>query len=247
MSIPFNDTTTHKGLVQFYEEEIGATSGDVSGSTLRLKKFAANVNLAFDDYLAVAFPKAGTWKLDDSNHDEKFPEIKTNVIANQRAYIFTEDEQGNLILDIYRVYCKDANGIFQLLTPVDPDSQEDMKSFYDGRDEVGTPTRYDKTANGILLDKIPSYNSTLGLKVSINREASYFLYTDTDKKPGVCGLHHKYFFLKPALRTARIKGLKNFVALRDEVTLTEKEIGDYYSLRTRDEKPRLSVRQQNNH
>jgi hypothetical protein len=27
----------------------------------------------------------------------------------------------------------------------------------------------------------------------------------------------------------------------------EKEIGDYYSLRTRDEKPRLSVRQQNNH
>lgn len=243
MSIPFNDTATKKGLVQFYEDEIGAEDGDVSGSTLRKKKFAARANLAFDRYLAVAFPKAGTWKLDDSNHT-KFPEIKTNVNSGQAAYIFTEDEEGTLILDIYRVYCKDNNGVYQLLKPVDPDSQEDMKSFYDGLNQTGTPTRYDKTANGIILDKIPNYDSTLGLKVSINREASYFVYTDTDKMPGVCGLHHRYFYLWPAMEEGRINGLKSYMATRSEVLQLEVEIGQYYALRTRDERPRLTLRQE---
>ena len=246
MSIPFNDTVTLKGLVQFYEDEIGAENGDVSGSTLRLKKFAADSNLSFDDYLRVAFPSAGTWKLDDSNHSDNFPEIKTNLVSGQREYVFTNDEDGNFILDIFRVYVVDRSGIFHLITPVDPDSEDDMESFYDGRNQTGIPTRYDKTANAILLDRMPDYNATLGLKVSINREASYFTYTDTTKYAGVCGLHHSYFFLKPALKTARIKGLKSHDRLEREVLRLEQQIGEYYSLRTRDQKPRLVARRENN-
>ena len=43
MSIQFNDTTTYKGLVQFFEKEVGFNRGDVAGNTDRLKEFTADV------------------------------------------------------------------------------------------------------------------------------------------------------------------------------------------------------------
>jgi len=246
MSISYSDTSTKKGLVQFYEKEIGADYGYVSGNTDRLKGFTASVNLATDDFLDLLLKSSGTWKPDDSNQTN-FPEVTTPLVSSQRDYTFLTDETGNLILDIFRVYCRiSATGEYQLLKPVDPDSQTDLNSFIDGQSKTGIPTRYDKTANGILLDLIPSYNSTEGLKISISREALYFVYTDTTKKPGFYGLYHRYFYLKPALDYARINNLPNYNKILDQVLLLENKIKDGASRRSRDERPAFSVKVENN-
>lgn len=245
MSIQFNDTTNFKGLVQLYEKELGYKRGDVSGNTNLLKEFTADCNLAWDDFLSLAFESSGTWQFDDSNHAD-FPEITANLVSGQRDYTFTTDETGNLILDIYRVYAKDsASGTFKLLKAVDQQSQSDLQSFYDGNNTTGIPTRYDKTANGFFLDPIPSYNSTGGLKVQINREASYFAYTDTTKKPGCPGDFQAWFYLKPAYEYARRNDLANVSRLDRDVLKYEQKIIERFSQRAKDERPRLTTKNEN--
>jgi len=253
MSLVFSDTDNNKGIVQMYERECGFEIGDVSGNTARLKNLTADVNLALDDFIQLALSSSGTWQFDDSNHGD-YPIITTNLVSGQRDYTFTTDEGGNLILDIYKVLIAQPDGTYVEIQPVDSQSQKDTETLTDGQNETGTPTRYDKTANGIFLDLIPSYNYTNGLKVYINREGNYFTYTDTTKKPGVPGLFHKYFYLKPALDYARRNGRSNYAQLQKEVMDMEGDerlnitgtIVDYFASRTKDETPRLTPAWQNN-
>ncbi len=245
MSLQFNDTSTYKGLVQMYEKETGRERGEISDNDDNLKEFAADVNVAFDDFLSLALPASGTWQLDDSNHI-KYSTITTNLNASQRDYTFTEDEQGNLILDIYKVMIADESGVFRAIDPVDMQSENNTSTFFDGNNSTGAPSRYDKTANGILLDLIPSYSYTKGLKVFINREGSYFVYNDTTKMPGVDGRLHKWFYIKPSAEYARINSLDNSADLQREVAKLELLIGEIYGKRQRDVRPRMTPGYQNN-
>ena len=228
-----------------YEKEIGANRGDISGNTILLKEFTAEVNNALDEYTRLAIESSGRWKFDDSNHTD-YPEIFTNLVANQRSYTFTTDEQGNVILDIYRVYVKDAQGNYQLIKPIDVDTQIVDVTNYDGDDTTGFSYEYDKTANALLLNRVPAANVTNGLKVSINREASYFTYTDTTRKPGIYGLHHKYLYLKPALDYARRNTLNSHDRLQRDVFRIEQEIKDGINRRAKDERRRLTVSNESN-
>ena len=239
MSLPFNDTTTRKGIVQLYEKEIGANFGDISGNTNRLKDLTADVNMAIDSYLRLAFPKDGRWKLDDSNHAD-LPEIYTDLLTTTNRYTFTEDETGNLLLDIYKVYVLD-NGEYRALEPVDPDSDNSQTEFQTATVATGMPTKYDKTANIIVLDKKPAVQITNGLKASINREASYFTHTDTTKKVGFPGTHHAYFYLLPALDYARRNTLTSYPRIEGAVMKLEREISETYNRRARDERPMLTI------
>ena len=237
MSLAFNDTSTLKGIAQIYEQEIGVNQGDITGNTAKMKAFTADVNLAWDDYVSIAIQSSGQWQFDDSNHTD-YPIIQTNLVANQRDYTFTTDQQGNLILDIYKVLIADTNGVFTEITPVDVNQPKPKTrgsdGFSDGQNTTGTPKEYDKLGNGIFLDPIPNYSVTNGLKIYINREASYFTYTDTTKKPGCPGIHHEYFALKPALKYALRHNHSNAQALQQRVTLYERDIKLYFSLRDKD-------------
>lgn len=217
--IQFSDTTHYKGLVQLYEQELGFELGYISGNETRLKQFTARVNLALDRYFAIAIQASGTWQLDDNNHT-KYPIIKTDLVLGQRSYTFLTDEQGNVILDIYKVFIKDEAGLYREIYPVDVQTQTGTEGFTDGQDQTGLPYRYEKTANGIFLDFIPSYNSSNGLKVYVNRESSYFTYQDTAKTPGY-PYHQEYFFLKPAFDDARINSRAGFARLEAEMLKLE--------------------------
>lgn len=187
-----------------------------------MAQFVSDCNQALDDFWAIAIPASGTWQLDDSGHSD-YPIITTDLVASQRDYSFTTDQQGNLILDIYRVFVKlsASSSIYQEIYPIDVQSDIGTEGFTDGQNLTGTPDHYDKTANGLFLDPIPSYASTNGLKLYINREASYFTTSDTTKKPGVHGDLHKYFYLKPASEYARRNNLANYRNIEREVLKLE--------------------------
>lgn len=239
MSLVFNDTTTLKGLVQMYEREIGAARGTVSSNANLLKEFAADVNLAIDDYTAMAIQVSGGWKFDDTNHTD-YPEMYADIVAGQRDYTFVTDENGNAILDIYKVYYKDGNS-YKLLRPANADAEKEASTFTNELGQTGVPSEYDKTANAIRLDLLPTANITDGLKVSINREGSYFTSADTTKKPGFPGVHHKFFYLRPALDYARRNTLTAYPRIEAEVMRAEREIKEYFDRRAKDERMTLNI------
>jgi hypothetical protein len=256
MSSPFSDTTNYSGIVQFYEKEIGVDYGTISGDETALRAFTSEVNLALVDFVGRAIKASGTAQFDDSNHT-KYPIITFNLVANQRDYFFTTDQQGNLILDIYRVMVADANGVFRDITPLDQqtanNNNSDTSTFVDGRNTTGTPKAYDKTGKGIFFDVLPSYSYTGGVKVFINREGSSFTYTDTDRKAGVPGLFHKYFWLKPALNFARINSLASYNRIAETVLKIEGdetkgivgEIEQFYNRTQKDVKGRMRANVEN--
>lgn len=248
MSLVFNDTSTFRGLVQIYEKEIGADQGDISGNTARLKAFTADVNLALDDLVAIAMQADGTWQFDDTNQTD-YPEITKTLTSGTRRYAFstfTADAGGNLMLEIFKVFIKNPSGTYVEIKPVDVQTQDGLSTFTDGLNAGGQPTRYDKTGGWIDLDPVPNYTISAGIKLLINREASYFVYTDTTKKAGVSGTLHRYLAIKPAYDYARIHSLDCEKSLLREVLMLEKKVGDVFSKRTKDESRRITARQQNN-
>jgi len=237
MSIQFSDTSNYKGIIQLIEKECGFNRTDISGDSDKLKEFTADVNLAMDDFTALAIQASGTWQYDDSNHT-KYPIITTNLVDGQRDYAFTTDEQGNRILDVHRVFVLTSTSGTKYVEvyPIDAQSHPagHTEGFWDGQNTEGVPFYYDKTANGIFLDPIPSYNATNGLKIYINREASYFASSDTTKVPGIPGIFHRYLVLKPAFDYARRNNLPNTQRLENEIFKLERSIKEYYGKRERD-------------
>lgn len=255
MSLQFHDPTNLKGLVQIYEDETGRNDGDISGNSTLLKKFTAEVNLALDDYLAIALTASGRWKLDDSNHT-KHPIIYTDINSGQSDYeIVTTDQQGNLILDIYKIAILPSATAteYNVIYPFDAEQIGQDSDLVSERSASGTPVRYDKLGTHLFFENTFNYSATNGIKAYVNREASYFTSSDTTKKPGVPGLHHRYFAIKPALAYARRNNLSNYPALLKEVQdfegdermRLEGSIKRYFAKRNKDEKPKMTMKKIN--
>lgn len=216
-----------------------------NSTSYTLANKAIDVNLALDDIYAIALKTMG-WNLDDFNHTYD-PFITTDLVASQRDYHFSTDQDSARILEIHRVMAMDsATGDYKSLTPVDQQSEQDMQSFYDGNNTTGTPTRYDKTGNGLYLDVIPGYSATNGLKVFISREPSYFTSSDTTKVAGVDGLVHDYLYLKPAYEYARDKSLINVERLYRDLQDAIKKINIRYGTREKDVEKCLIPNVENN-
>ncbi len=238
MSLVFNNTSTSSGtngIIQVLEKNCGFNRGDISGSTERMQNFTSDINLALDDVWGFMFPLGGTWQLDDSNFTD-YPIITTNIVSGQRDYSFTTDGSGNTILDIYKVVIKkSSSGDYEEIYPVDQQSEANMSDFFGSSTQPsGIPMRYDKTGNAIFFDVIPNYNATDGLKVYINREASYFTVSDTTKKPGFVGLFHEYLALRPAYQYAYRNNLSNTASLEKEMLRMQMAIKNYYGSREKD-------------
>jgi len=253
LSLVFNAPTTRNGIIQAIERRIfPGDANRISGNASLLADTTAEVNISLDKVTAMIISAGGEWQYDDTNFTD-YPIITTNLVAGQRDYSFTTDAGGNLILDIYKVLVKSENtGLYRELYPVDAQSVEQpeynpgwqtgvlgwgyngVNTLTDGQDKQGTPNRYDKTANGIFLDLVPSYNSVAGLKVYINRESSYFTTSDTTKKPGFAGPFHDYLAIEAAYKYALIHSQPNASAFQNEMLVMEAAIKDYYGERNRD-------------
>lgn len=228
MSLQFSDTTNRRGVIELIDDILGTDSTQYSTA-----KKTRDVNLALDRAFALIFSAGGTWQFDDSNQTD-YPIITTNIVSGQRDYSFTTDANNNLILEVFRVLVSDENGNFNDILPVDVSSKYAPVGFTDGNNTGGLPNSYDKLGNGIFLDPIPNYNRTGGLKVYINREASYFTTTDTTKKAGFAGLFHEYLALLPAYKYARDNAMSIANSLKNDVAEMENAIIDYYKSREKD-------------
>lgn len=250
MSLQFSDTTNKNGIIQRIEMELGFPDAYISGDSTRMSQWAASINLALDRAFHIIFGADGKWQFDDKNLTD-YPIITTNIVASQRDYSFTTDEDGNVILDIARVFYRSSTTTpYYELFPVDAQSdlESEISTIVDGMNAEGQPTKYDKTATGIFLDMIPPSAVTSGLKLYINREGSYFATVatfDTTKKPGFAGLYHEYLVLEPVYRYARANNLVNKETLKRDVLEMEKQITDYYSRRAKDERIVLTPSFQN--
>lgn len=252
MSLVFNAINTDfKGIVQIAEKEMGKTRGFLSGNTDRLKEFTAEVNLAWDDYVDLAFRSSGTQQFDDTNHQDSsgnstFPVIKAHLTSGRRDYKVLTDEQSNLIIGIHKVAILPSATatLYKELSPMDEFSDLDNDIITESAG-TGVPSRYAKIGDTILLDTPANYTTTgtnYGLKVYISREPSYFISTDTSKMPGCPGIHHRYFALKPALSFARQNNLATYNKIREEVVSFEGDeeknitgsIERYFSRREKD-------------
>lgn len=251
MSLVFNDTSTFRGIIQEYENECGFKQGDVSGNTPRLKRATAAANLALDDFTELAIRASGTFQWDDQNHvdgdgDPDYPIITADLTAGQRDYPLTQDGAGNLILEFFKVLVADSSGTFHEVTPVDVQSQKDTNTFWDGQNATGSPSKYDKSYAGLFFDVVPSYTRAGGIKAYINREAAYFTYDATTRKPGFPGIFHRYIPLKMAEAYARRKGLKNLSEIQTAIAVMEANIKAHFARRTRDERKRFTNNQSGN-
>lgn len=243
MSLVFSSPSTSSGIVELTHDIV-----KTNVQTYPIANMTRDINIALDRVFSIIFKAGGTWQFDDSNFTD-YPIIRTNLIAGQRDYSFVTDGSGNLILDIYKILVADSNGNYQEILPYDAQSQNVIQTYTDGKNTQGIPTTYDKTANGIFLDLVPSYNFTNGLVVYINREGSYFSVTDTTKKPGFAGLFHSYLSLAAAYAYAQrnqldVAGgvLKNGArtGLYGQVYDMEQAITDYYGNRERDISRRMT-------
>lgn len=233
MSIPFSNTTTKGGLIQIVERNLGFADAGISGDSTLLAQTTSDINIALDEALSNIFEVGGTWQFDDSNHTD-YPIITTNLVSGQRDYSFTVDGNSNLILEIFKVMVADQNGVFHEIKPVDVSSGRAPVNFDSGQNVTGIPNTYDKLANGIFLDAIPSYNYTAGLKIYINREASYFTTSDTTKKAGFAGLYHIFLAWYASYMYAFRKSLPIANGFLGEMTKTKEAMKDHYKSREKD-------------
>lgn len=231
--------TNRTGMIQLLEDWTGTESS--SNYTRQAK--TRDLNLGLDEYMALSIPSSGTWQADDFNHT-RYPNFTFDIVSGQQDYNFDEDEQGNKINDIYRIEIKDPNGKKRLLTPYNELDEE--TSLWEQEGNTGTPTRYYKVANGIFLDVVPNYNSTDGGRIWYARTPKYFTVTsgtsDDTTEAGIPNAHHVFPVLWAAYNYWLPLDNQKATLYGNQLLAKKKEIQEYYSGRTRDERPQMKPR-----
>lgn len=215
-------------------------------TTYPVAQKTANVNRALDTVVSAILGADGRWQWDDTNYTD-LPIGVTNIVADQQDYSFDTE-----YLVLTRLEIKDANGNWQYLTPID---QNDLNySTMTVRDNVpgyiytngqsltdflktsGMPLYYDKIASSVFLYPKPNYNSTGALKAYFQRKADYFVVSDTVKEPGFAKHLHRFLSISAAYDYALTNGLAKMNSLRQELSILEQKITDFYAYRPKDEK-----------
>lgn len=231
---------TYTQLIALIDDTVGSNS-----VSYPVADKTRDINLALDRALALIFQASGKWQFDDTNHSG-FPELFADIVSGTRRYAFTADANSILTLDIYKVLILQSATatIYEPLKPIDAQSDRQGLPIAQGDTATGIPFQYDKTGKWIDLDPIPNYNATNGIKLIVNREASYFTTSDTTKKPGIAGVFHEYCALRPSYQYAYRKSLPLANSLLAEVNRLEAEMVMYYARREKDVrhilKPRIT-------
>jgi hypothetical protein len=237
MALQFSGNADSQDLVSEIKRICGTDT-----NSYPLTDMTRRCNMALDRFVFLAATANGNWQFDDLNQTD-LPIGTTNIFSGQQDYAFASD-----VLLVEKVLAKDSAGTWQELTPVDvTDSKGESKNIWTlPSSNSGSPIRYDKFANSLFLDPIPNYNSSSGLKVVFQRTHIDFDTDDNTKQPGIPSIFHGYIARHASLPflIENQKPSKNDIALLIEKD--EKAIKEYYSLRPKDTRIGLRVRQESN-
>jgi hypothetical protein len=225
----FNDTTTNLGICQEVDDICSTTATSYTVATK-----ARRANMAMSDFVSVALNSDDRWQFGDTNFSD-LPIGTTALVDGQNDYSLDTS-----VLKVLKIELKGEDGTWNELTPIDRnDTTVPPEEFYG----EGMPKYYDKFTSSVILYPTPDYSQDASLRVTFQRDASYFTASDTTKQPGIPSIFHKYICLKIAEPYARDKQLKNYVSIRNEITKIETEdIPEYYAKRGKDERPQFTAR-----
>lgn len=227
----FNNTTNKSGLIQDCEFWLFASNyGTISGNTNMLATFTNLINRALDSVTVKIMESDDRWQFDDTNYTD-YPIATTDLILGQRDYVLSVNH-----VKITRVECKDQDGNWNLLKPMDlRDTSQARDEFLKGD---GIPLYYDKMAQSLFLYPQSNYNSTGGLRVYYQREPDYFVSTDTTKSPGFPSVLNRIVSIRASLDYAIANNLTDKITvLTGELAKRELEIEKFYGRRNNDEVP----------
>jgi len=221
----FNDTSTGTGAVQ---EVYDICQADTN--SYPLKSVTRRVNVALDRFFTLAFQADGRWAYDDPNYDT-VPIQSINLVSGTQSYNigdFTSE-----VINLLRIEAKDSSGNNILLRRLDR-SKLQSTALTNYQTTAGIPNEYDLAGEFIYLYPKPSYNSTNGLTIYLERNKSEFLYTDTTKVLPVPSIFVQYicrYASLPYLIEFQ-KGQKNDIAA--QIATDEVAILDYFGHREKD-------------
>ena len=234
----FSDTTstTRTGLIQDCEDLTGLGVAGISGNATLLGSFTRWINEGYSRVANLIIRADGRMQWDDTNHTDQ-PISQFSLVNGQQDYNIFAAAPTALQDWLYpeRVEILDSAGNGILLQPIDHRDIPIAESEFQETDSL--PRWFDFNGTSILLYPAPNYASTNGATIYFKRAPSYFAYDATTKVPGFATLYHTYLSKWASYTFAIAKGLQIANALRNEITLMEKEIGDFYARRPRYEIP----------
>jgi hypothetical protein len=235
----FSNTGTEKdGLIQDCEQLVFSSYSTISSNPELLADFTNRLNRAYDKTATLIMSVDNRWQWDDSNYTSDLPIATTNLVNGKKDYVLDLEH-----LRIIKVQVKDSAGNLITATPIDIHDKEG-RMMYDESPTVteGIPTHYDKFGDTIRIYPTPNYNQTAGFIIHFQRPPSYFVTTDTTKKPGIPALLHRHLSLLASSDYALSHQLPKKNDLFSMTQISEKEIKDWYSSRSKDEQWTLKAK-----
>jgi hypothetical protein len=227
----FSDTSTYTGIC----EEIDFFLNTDSTSYPLVQK-ARNVNHWYDRVVNLIMQCDNRWEWDDHNQTD-LPIATTALVSGQQDYAMDP----TIHFKILRVEILDSNGEATQLTPM-TQSDKVGTALTEYESTNGVPLEYDLVGNSIFLYPAPNYAKTSGLKIYFQRGASYFVSTDTTKKPGFNAMFHRILSYGAAYDYSLSKGDYDRINLfREEIKELENGLIKFYSQRDRDTKYSMTV------
>lgn len=249
----FNDVSGGIGLLQECERICNLGAAGITGNSNLLKGFTTRVNSAIDRFHVLAGKYDKNWTVDDRRHGDTdvtkgLPILSTNLKSGIADYLFDTD-----ILSVIQVFAADSAGNFIEITR--QDDVEDPETYI-RPSQSGRPTKYTLVGHSIILNYLPNYNYTYGLKVKVRRVAKKFTTADGSISLGIPSPFFDYIARKSSWPYLAEKGLKHAAQIRKEIGSDdprdpyyggdELQIANFYSQRSRNIRNRLVPRQQNN-
>lgn len=185
------------------------------------------------------------WQLEDTNNTD-LPIATTALVSGQQDYSLSAAH-----LTIDRVELKDSAGNWTELTQIDQQSLKSANAVALAayRSTTGVPIEYDLSGNSVFLYPIPNYSQAASLKIYYTRGPAEFTsgeVTTGTKQPGFNSLFHKLIPLWVSYDYC-LTNIPNLAAgYFAEIQLLEKSIEEFYGLRNRDMRGRLSASRESN-
>lgn len=213
-----------------------------NSETFDIDDLVPSANNAVERVSSLIAKNDSRWQF-DSTEQTDLPIATAALVSGQKDYGL---DISHLTID--RVEVKDSSSNWHLLSPIDQselkrDKATPLSSY---KSSNGIPEEYDLIGNSIFLYPSPNYSQAASLKVYFTRGPVAFTSSSSSATPGFNSLFHELVPLWVAYEFALANELTNGQLLLDQIMLKERELEEFYALRNRDVRARLTVSRDSN-